>query len=152
MKLREFMIATAAGLTGAGLMYFLDPAKGRSRRALLRDKTKHACLEAARNAEGVRSDVVNRSIGFLAEAQHRLDMTPVGDEVLVQRVRAKLGRVVSHPHDITVTADQGCVTLTGRIAAFEGRHLSRIVARVAGVHDVLDHLHLIGKSTPLTVH
>jgi len=44
------------------------------------------------------------------------DDTPVDDDVLVERVRAHLGRAVSHPHAVDVGAADGVVTLRGPTA------------------------------------
>ena len=54
--------------------------------------------------------------------------------------RAKLGRHVSHPHAIHVTADCGCVTLRGEILKREQKPLLRAVERIPGVSDVDDLL------------
>jgi uncharacterized membrane protein len=64
----------------------------------------------------------------------------VSDEVLVGRVRAELGRFVSHSHAIEVTAEGGHVTLAGPILAEEVRPLLRCVRRVPGVRAVSDRL------------
>jgi uncharacterized membrane protein len=64
----------------------------------------------------------------------------VSDEALVGRVRAALGRVVSHPHAVEVFVDRGHVHLSGPILADEVRPLLGAVRSVAGVRGVSDHL------------
>jgi len=64
----------------------------------------------------------------------------VTDEVLVERVRARLGHVVSHPRSIEVTANQGRVTLRGPVLAREVDDLLRAVASVRGVSGVENRL------------
>ena len=59
---------------------------------------------------------------------------------LIGRVRAELGRVVSHPHAIEVAAIGGHVTLIGPILSHEVRPLLRAVRRVPGVRAVSDQL------------
>src|SRR5438094_824144 len=96
-----------AGL-GAGLMYVFDPVQGRRRRALVRDQFVHA-LHELDDAIGVTfRDVSHRSSGLWAEARSlpaRLSGEAVPDRVLEERVRAKLGRYVSHPGSIGVTVN-----------------------------------------------
>jgi hypothetical protein len=64
----------------------------------------------------------------------------VADEVLVGRVRSKIGRVVSHPSAIEVTADQGRITLRGPVLAREVEDLLAAVSSVQGVADVENRL------------
>jgi hypothetical protein len=89
---------------GAGAMFFLDPRQGRRRRALVRDQLTHACSRSAKAADVVRRDATNRFVGTLAEARGALRRDHAADDVLVDRVRARIGRVVSHPAAIEVRA------------------------------------------------
>jgi uncharacterized membrane protein len=84
---------------------------------------------------------VYRAHGAWAEAKRLFSLEgEVGDEALVARVRAALGRVVSHPHAIDVEASGGHVTLKGPILAYEVRPLLRAVRRIPGVRAVSDQL------------
>ncbi|HKH90537.1 MAG TPA: SRPBCC family protein [Gemmatimonadaceae bacterium] len=128
----------AVGL-GATAMYFLDPQRGRRRRHLMRDKFVHAAKEARGAVGSTSRDLQNRAGGLVAVArQLRRDRTD--DEVLVERVRAALGRSVSHPGAIDVSAAQGRVTLRGQVLAGEADDLVASVARVRGTRDVVDDL------------
>jgi hypothetical protein len=115
---------TMLGL-GAGLMYYLDPARGRSRRARAFDGLAHALRQIEDAIEVGGRDLGNRAGGLIAEAgsQRRRDEAP--DEVIEARVRSKLGRVVSHPRAIEVTARGGRVTLRGPVLAAEADLLRR---------------------------
>jgi uncharacterized membrane protein len=64
----------------------------------------------------------------------------VSDDVLVERVRSQLGRAVSHPHPIHVTAKNGKVTLTGEVLCEEENDLIRSVSGVKGVTQVDNQL------------
>jgi osmotically-inducible protein OsmY len=55
------------------------------------------------------------------------------NDVLAQRVRARIGHVVSHPHAITVKAHKGVVTLEGPILEHEVERLLETVRSVRGV-------------------
>jgi hypothetical protein len=122
---------------GAGLMFLLDPDRGRARRARVRDRLAHAA-RAGRGALGATGrDVAHRTAGAAARLKGRLHHEPVDDEVLVERVRAHLGRAVSHPRAIQVTAEKGVVTLTGPILTAEVPRLVRAAERTGGVREVI---------------
>jgi len=126
---------------GAALMYFLDPDRGRRRRALLRDQVVHAGrrLREARRVTAV--DIANRSTGLWAEASRRFRAgAMVPDRELTERVRSKLGRVVSHPHAIEVAVRDGRVTLSGPILMEEVHPLVSCVEGIEGVKSVEDRL------------
>lgn len=128
------------GVLGAAAMYFLDPQLGRRRRALSRDRVLHAARVAGEAGRVTALDAAHRAQGMLADTKRLLHGEPVSDEALLGRVRAALGRVVSHSHAIDVAVDHGHVTLAGPILAEEVRGLLRSVRSVAGVRGVSDGL------------
>jgi hypothetical protein len=89
--------ALAAGALAALAMYFLDPALGRTRRARVRDNVfgKLSHLDGASAA--TTTDLRNRLKGLFARLRAWLAERQVPDEILAERVKAHLGRVVSHP-------------------------------------------------------
>lgn len=126
---------------GAAIMYFLDPDRGRRRRALVRDQVVHAGrrLREARRVTAV--DFANRSTGLWAEASRWFRTSPaIPDRELAERVRSKLGRVVSHPHAVGVAVRDGHVTLSGPILMSEVYSLVSCVKSVEGVKSVEDRL------------
>jgi uncharacterized membrane protein len=125
---------------GAALMYFLDPGRGARRRALVRDKAMHLLNKTADAADTTRRDLRNRARGLAAEVRGRFEHEDVDDPVLVARVRAEMGRAVSHPSAILTTAIAGRVTLSGPILANEAHHLLSHVRSVRGVREVVDRL------------
>lgn len=125
---------------GVGLMYLLDPDRGTRRRALLRDRTVHTRRKVADGIAVTARDVRNRSQGAVASVRSRIRREQVGDEILEQRVRAELGRVVSHPGAINVTTHDGRVTLGGPVLADELDALLSRVRRVRGVDEVINEL------------
>jgi uncharacterized membrane protein len=126
---------------GMALMYFLDPNSGRRRRARTRDQMVHAARLMNEGAKVTARDTVHRAQGAWAEAKRLFAHDEeVSDEVLVGRVRAELGRVVSHPHAVEVTASGGHVTLSGPLLSHEVRPLLKVVRRVPGVRAVSDQL------------
>jgi hypothetical protein len=128
-----------AGL-GAGLMYYLDPDRGRSRRARARDRAIHLLHEAEHEAEIASRDLANRTRGLIAKSRSLAATNGAPDGVITARVRSRLGHVVSHPHAIEVTVQNHRVTLSGPVLAEEVPRLIRAVKSVHGVHGVEDRL------------
>ena len=136
---RELSLLGGIGL-GAALMYVLDPDRGRRRRALVRDKLASAANSVPDAVGATARDLSNRARGLAAEAGSLFSSEEVSDEVLVARVRSKMGRVVSHPHSVEVTASQGRVSLSGPVLAHEVDDLLACVSKVAGVVEVDNQL------------
>ena len=132
-------VLTGLGV-GAGLMYFLDPERGRRRRALVRDQITHSANISADAVGATGRDLTHRATGAVARVRGSWRRGPVDDAVLIERVRAQLGRWVSHPRAIDVEAVDGCVTLHGPILQAEVKPLLHAVARVRGVCDVVNAL------------
>lgn len=128
-----------AGL-GASLVYLLDPQRGGRRRAMLRDSAVSAMHTGADAADATVRDTRNRIVGTAAELRGWLRRGETDDDTLVDRVRSKIGRLVSHPHAIRVTSEQGVVTLGGPILQAEMQRLLRTVESVRGVREVVNQL------------
>src|SRR3982751_2031372 len=118
------LLAGGIGL-GAALMYLLDPDRGRRRRALVRDQLASVANKTPDAMATTARDLSNRARGLAAEARSMFSSEEVTDEVLIARVRSKLGRVVSDPHALEV-ADEvddllSCVRSVPGIAEVENR-------------------------------
>lgn len=126
---------------GAALGYFLDPENGRRRRRLVHDKAVHFKRVGATGARKAIADAENRLRGAVAEVRARAeDERHVPDDVLVSRVRARLGHVASHPRAIEVYARDGSITLSGPTLESEADAIIREIGAVPGVHQVHDQL------------
>jgi hypothetical protein len=66
---REMAILTAGFGMGALLMYMLDPAEGRRRRALARDQVSHFVTEAEKKMEAKARHWSNRARGAVSETK-----------------------------------------------------------------------------------
>src|SRR4051812_10669647 len=128
------------GALGAAAMYFLDPHSGRRRRARTRDKAVRASRILGEASKVTARDAQQRVSGLIAGTKRLFLHEEVPDEVLVGRVRAALGRVVSHPHAVEVFVNSGHVSLSGPVLAHEARLLLRAVRAVGGVRAVSDEL------------
>jgi uncharacterized membrane protein len=102
----------------------------------------HAAKLVNEGAKVTARDTVHRAQGAWAEAKRLFgsEAGSVDDDTLIGRVRAALGRVVSHPHAIEVASSGGHVTLLGPILSYEVRPLLRAMRRVPGVRAVSDQL------------
>jgi len=137
---RHWTVLTGMGL-GAGLMYVLDPAAGRRRRQTAFDKARSLAHQSGEATGKAARDLSHRARGLAAAAGQPFRPETPDDQTLVERVRAKLGRVCSHPHAIEVAAEGGRVVLSGPILAHEAELLlekARGVRGVGGVEDRLD--------------
>lgn len=136
-------------LLGAGLMYFLDPARGRKRRARVIDAATHARrVEHELVGKAVR-DAQHRAQG-LAERVRHPHLAEVSDAVVEGRVRAHLGRVTSHPRALQIDVRDGRVIVRGPIYAREADRVVRALRAIAGVREVEDRLdrHDTAESVP----
>ena len=136
-------LSVIGGVTaGLGLMYFLDPNQGRRRRALVKDQMVHAAYKTGDAMDATSRDIANRAWGAVAELRGRLGNDAVSDDILRDRVRARIGAVVGHASSIEADVRDGRVTLGGPVLAHDVDRLLRRVAAVRGVQDVENRLEI----------
>jgi len=140
MPVKNPIATISAGLIGAGLMYLLDPVMGPRRRGTLRDKLIHFSRVGKRATNNTARDLGNRIHGVVAEARHILNRESVNDDILVERVRSRVGRVVSHLGSLEISVNSGRVTLSGSIPDEEHDRLLRAVREIRGVNEIQDRL------------
>ena len=99
-------ISLGAAGAGAGLMFLFDPNRGGRRRGFIGDKTVHVAKFVSRGFRKSGKDLSNRTRGVVAETSARVAREGVADDILAERVRSKLGRVLSHPRAIDVMAQK----------------------------------------------
>ena len=141
---------TRGFVLGAGLMYLMDPSQGGRRRARVRDQGARAWRRSAQFVGKAGRDFRNRARGRVAEAVSRFRSGDAPDWVIEERVRSKLGRLVSHPHAVQVAAIGGHVTLSGPILRHETGPLISAVQSIPAVVDVENRLeeHQSGENIP----
>jgi hypothetical protein len=130
------LLGAALGATSA---FILDPQRGPRRRALVRDKVVRGVHDGRDFADAASKDLRFRARGIAARAR-RLRGGAAPDDIVVERVRAKLGRYTSHPGAIEVTASDGRIVLTGDVLAAEEAPLFDAVRSVSGVRHVDNQL------------
>ncbi len=104
---------------GARAMYMLDPEKGRRRRAVTRDKLRWALRRAESALEAGLADLRSRVQGAAIETLKTVIPEQPDDDVITARVMSRLGRVTSHMGALTVTSENGVVTLHGDVLVEE---------------------------------
>lgn len=129
-----------SAVAGALAMYFFDPQAGRRRRARARDRMTRYQHRLRGAYDVTLRDTRHRARGVLAASRRLMRRESVSDGTLAGRVRAVLGRYVSHPHAVEVTAREGTVTLAGPILQAEVSSLLHAVKGVAGVRAVENRL------------
>ena len=130
-------VALVGGLgLGAALMYIFDPDRGKRRRALIRDKVEAAGNKLSDTADKMQRDLRNRAYGVVAEAKSVFRHDEVTDDVLVDRVRSRLGRIPVHIGAFDISAKDGVVTLRGQILADELPRVVRAARFVRGVKEI----------------
>jgi uncharacterized membrane protein len=120
---------------GAGAMYLLDPDRGPRRRSLIRDQGVRVSHKIGDGLAATARDARNRTVGAAAVIRSRFRHDQADDEILHERVRSAIGRVVSHPSAITVSVSDGRVVLTGHVLADE---VEALISRVGGVRGVTE--------------
>jgi hypothetical protein len=119
---------------GAGVMYVLDPEGGRRRRAVARDRMRSVVARTGDAVDVTSRDMRNRAQGVVAEIRSLLRHDGrTSDEVLLQRVRSRIGEITGRAGAIDVTVSDGRVTLRGPVLRSE---VDRLLARVRGVRGV----------------
>ena len=137
MNKRDVMVGVALG---GALAFMADPDRGRRRRALARDQVVRASRKTRDAMDATARDIANRAKGIAAATRGRFAHNQVDDDRLVERLRAKLGRVCSHPRAIELEVRDGEVTLRGPILSSEVAGVVSTVEELRGVRAVNDQL------------
>jgi osmotically-inducible protein OsmY len=127
-----------AALLGGAVALLLDPRRGAARRASLAQKGSAWARRVRERAQRSARDLSQRAAGKRYELEHADEI--VGDDVLVERVRAQLGKRASRAGALEVRASGGVVTISGPIRRDELQGLLEIVSKVRGVKAIDERL------------
>lgn len=144
------------GALGAAAAYLLDPDRGRTRRARLRDqlaaRARDARDEAARtgrHASNVAQGVLHETAGSAATALAGAPAEDVDDATLAARVRSEALGDPDVPEGVAMNVEGGTVVLRGELDSRD--EIDALVARVRavkGVRAVEDMLRVSGRPAP----
>ena len=137
MNITSLLVGAGAG---AGLMYLLDPDQGNRRRARMRDQLVRARHLTEDAVDATSRDMRNRARGVVADLRARLVPEDVSDEVLHERVRARLGQTIRYARSIETSVADGCVTLRGPVLGADIARVVRRVGQISGVRAVDNRL------------
>ncbi|HWE04222.1 MAG TPA: hypothetical protein VG326_17585 [Tepidisphaeraceae bacterium] len=139
------VISTAVGCcaVGAGMMYFMDPLRGRSRREEVWNKTSEAVRNAGDLMRATGTDLANRFYGSRGGARQ----LKIDSRELINEIRARVGGWIAKPNDVQFLTDaDGSVTVTGHVVRDELERLLTHLHDVPGVNTIINRLTL--RETP----
>ena len=126
---------------GLALMFFLDPATGRRRRAAAEEKSVRYARQAAHARDALARRVLGHLRGAIAGIRHEAEpQEPVEDAILLERVRAAMGHVVPDPHGVDIRVRCGTVILKGPASSGQIGELVACAEHVRGVREVENRL------------
>ena len=147
--MRKVALLAAAA---AGIAWLLDPASGRRRRALLRDRVAAFFRRSARSGGRAARGVASEAYRPKQKATHlREQPKDFDDGTLKAKVETELFRAADAPKGtVNVNAQHGVVQLRGEVESPE--LIDELVARarsIQGVREVENLLHLPGSPAPM---
>jgi osmotically-inducible protein OsmY len=137
--------------TIAGLTYFFDPERGRTRRAQAKDRAGATLRRLVRRSEHVGRGVASQAYGLKEQAIHRTDEPKELDDVtLARKVETEIFRDADAPKgQVNVEVVEAVVTLRGQVESPDLiDELERSTRKVTGVRDVENLLHTPDQPAP----
>jgi hypothetical protein len=147
--MRKLGIIAALAVAGAWL---LDPASGRRRRALLRDRTAGLLRRLARRGERFGRRMASDTQGLVQRAANaRPEQKLVDDATLKNKVESELFRAADSPKGrVSVNAQHGVVQLRGEVDSPDLiEDLVEKARSIQGVREVENLLHVPGSPAPM---
>jgi hypothetical protein len=153
---RALPAAAAAGIAavgGAAIAYFLDPDRGRARRAQAVDRfaasARRTAESAARAGRKLSSDA-NGWTHMVTSLPARRNREPLDDATLAHKVESVLFRDPEVPKGkININAENGVIVVRGEVPSMDlGRQIEIRVRRIDGVKEVHNLLHERSTETP----
>jgi len=140
---------------GGALVFFLDPEKGRDRRAMASRQVEKVLRRGSTALEDSAPAIARRAEGVsqLAGRQNAPDDTSPNDPTLAQKVESEIFRDPSLPKgQININAENGVVVLRGQLDNSDQiRRVEESVRGIPGVEGVENLLHLPDTPAPHAV-
>ncbi len=135
---------------GAGLMYFFDPQRGKSRRKEVVKRGAGFSRRLVRRGQRTGQAVASQTYGVTQKVVHRheeeKDLT---DETLAAKVESEIFRDSDAPKGhVNVNVVDGVVYLRGEVQEDLVEELESAARNVSGVKDVENLLHAPGTPAP----
>lgn len=151
---------TAAGVgtlvVGAGLMYLLDPHRGRGRRAKITDNASRLFRHTGNTFRTVGRDIARQTRKIVGANQPGGDSYRMEDsvsaDVLLHRIRDELrdSGVANAANVQLMTDNSGVVTVHGNLPASDVDPTLNVIRRVSGVSEVVNLLTRNEAGSPTT--
>jgi len=141
----------AAGALGASVAYFLDPDRGKTRRAKALDQVRAAFRRFGRRSGRLARKAESDAHAAWQRATHPVpENPPTDDETLKQKVETELfGKPGVAKGKIVVNVEDGVVVLRGEVDNTEQMtDLAALALKIPGVAGVQNLLHLPQEPPP----
>jgi hypothetical protein len=140
---------TTVGVVGAAAAYFLDPDRGRARRAQTRDQLLSQGRSITNDVEKQARYFEGKLEGARARADGRGELDPQDDHLVKQGIEQRLASSGIDTADIVVDVTDGVVGLRGQASSpAELKKIELETSDVPGVEEVHSWLHLPGEVAP----
>lgn len=145
-KIWSHLIAAAGGAAAA---YYLDPDRGRARRARSRDVLLAAGRDMTQDVEKRARFYEGKVEGVQAKVGGRGTLDPVDDHLIKQGIQQQLASAGADTTDVVIDVTDGVVGLRGRAESADDIKKIELAAMAApGVDEVQSWLHLPGETAP----
>jgi hypothetical protein len=141
----------ASAVAGAALAYFLDPDRGRARRARFRDQAAALFRRGGRRLGRTGRLAGSEAYGLWQRAAHRTPEEPYPDDLtLAHKVESELFGDADIPKgSININVEDGIVVFRGQVERpDQANRLEEGAGRIPGVRGVRNLLHLPGTAAP----
>jgi len=146
---RMLLLLLAGAGAGYSIAYLLDPERGHSRRAELKQRLGGMSREASRTAQRTIEVAGDRATGLKNRVTSAADNPDPDDLTLLDRVESQVFSDPTIPKgDINVMVVDGRAVLRGQVSQPQIGAIEAAVRKVVGVKDVENLLHPPGTPAP----
>jgi hypothetical protein len=151
--MRKIVSRLFTASVGAGVMYFMDPDRGRARRARTKDQlagfVRHKLRRATRTVEREVHYAGGRAEGLLAKAAGGGHYRPESQADLREHLKQVIAELQFPTSNVNVDVANGVATLRGQVETrAQAEAVVAKVGAVLGVERVENLLHLPGERAP----